>query len=73
VNRHLPHLRVQSQGKNHHGSEEESPNIELLPLQRVNGLLGWEFQFSVPISGTPIVSGIPISCLIPKIPVGFYF
>ncbi len=31
--------------------------------------LGWEFQFFVPISGTPIVSGIPILCLIPKIPV----
>jgi hypothetical protein len=35
--------------------------------------LGWEFRFSVPISGTPIVSGIPIPFLIPKIPVGFFF
>jgi hypothetical protein len=35
--------------------------------------LGWEFQFLVPISGTPIVSGIPIPFLIPKIPVGKYF
>ena len=29
--------------------------------------------FLVPISGTPIVSRIPIPCSIPKIPVGFYF
>ncbi len=35
--------------------------------------LGWEFQFLVPISGTPMVSGIPIPFLIPKIPVGFFF
>ncbi len=35
--------------------------------------LGWEFQFSVPISGTPIRSGIPILFLIPKIPVDFFF
>ncbi len=27
----------------------------------------------VPISGTPIVSGIPIQFLIPKIPIGFFF
>ena len=38
MNRHLPHLRVQSQGTNHLGSEEESQNIELLPLQQINGL-----------------------------------
>ncbi len=38
MNIHLPHLRVQSQGKNHLGSEEESQNIELLPLQRIDGL-----------------------------------
>ncbi len=38
MNIHLPHLRVQSQGKNHLGSEEESQNIELLLLQRINGL-----------------------------------
>ncbi len=31
---------------------------------------GWEFRFLVPISGTPIVSGISIPCLIPKILVG---
>ncbi len=37
------------------------------------GGLGWEFQFLVPISGTPIVSRIPILFLIPKIPVGFIF
>jgi hypothetical protein len=37
VNRHLPHLRVQSQEKNHLGSEEESQSIELLPLQQING------------------------------------
>jgi hypothetical protein len=37
------------------------------------GGLGWEFQFSVPISGTPIGSGIPIPFSIPKIPVGFFF
>ncbi len=35
--------------------------------------LGWEFGFSVPISGTPIVSKIPILFLIPKILVGKYF
>ncbi len=32
--------------------------------------LGWEFQFSVPISGTPIGRGIPDPFPIPKIPVG---
>ena len=36
-------------------------------------LLGWEFQFSVPISGTPIGSGILIPFLIPEIPVRFFF
>jgi hypothetical protein len=35
--------------------------------------LGLEFRFLVPIPGTPIVSGIPILFLIPKIPVGFFF
>jgi hypothetical protein len=35
--------------------------------------LGWEFQFLVPISGTPIVSRIPIPFSIPKIPVGNCF
>jgi hypothetical protein len=35
--------------------------------------LGWEFQFSVPISGTPIGSGIPIPFLIPNILVGIFF
>jgi hypothetical protein len=33
-------------------------------------LLGWEFQFLVLISGTPIISRIPIPFLISKIPVG---
>ncbi len=33
-------------------------------------MLGWEFWFLVLISGTPIVSGIPIPFLIPKILVG---
>jgi hypothetical protein len=37
------------------------------------GQLGWEFRFLVPISGIPIVSGIPIPFSIPKIPVGFVF
>ncbi len=37
------------------------------------GNLGWEFQFLVPISGTPIVSGIPIQFSIQKIPVGTFF
>jgi hypothetical protein len=36
-------------------------------------ILGWEFLFLVPISGTPIVSRIPIPFLIPKIPVGKFF
>jgi hypothetical protein len=31
--------------------------------------LGWEFRFLVPISGTPIGSGIPDQFPIPKIPV----
>jgi hypothetical protein len=35
--------------------------------------LGWEFQFLVLISGTPIISKTPIPCSIPKIPVGFFF
>jgi hypothetical protein len=35
--------------------------------------LGWEFQFLVPISGTPIGSRIPIPFLIPKIPVRIFF
>ncbi len=36
-------------------------------------LLGWEFQFLVPISGTPIRGGILIPFTIPKILVGFFF
>jgi hypothetical protein len=39
----------------------------------VDNYLGWEFQFLVPISGTPIGGGIPIAFTIPKIPVGFFF
>jgi hypothetical protein len=39
----------------------------------VAGNLGWEFKFLVPISGTPIGSGIPIPFLIPKILVGKLF
>ncbi len=35
--------------------------------------LGWKFRFLVPISGTPIGSGIPIPFLILKIPVGIFF
>jgi hypothetical protein len=35
--------------------------------------LGWEFQFLVPISGTPIGSRIPILFLIPKILVRNFF
>jgi hypothetical protein len=38
-----------------------------------SSVLGWEFQFLVPISGTPFGSGILIPFLIPKIPVGFFF
>jgi hypothetical protein len=34
--------------------------------------VGWELRFLVLISGTPIVSGIPILFSIPKIPVGFF-
>jgi hypothetical protein len=41
--------------------------------QRMGGVLGWEFRFSVPIFGTPIVSGIPIPFSIPKTPFGKYF
>jgi hypothetical protein len=36
-------------------------------------MLGWEFQFLVPISGTPIGGGIPIPFTIPKILVGIIF
>ncbi len=35
--------------------------------------LGWDFQFLVPISGTPIGSGILILFLIPEITAGFFF
>jgi hypothetical protein len=42
-------------------------------LRQPDTRLGWEFQFLVPISGTPIVSGVPIPFSIPKIPVGFFF
>jgi hypothetical protein len=35
--------------------------------------LGLEFRFLVPISGTPIGSGIPIPFSIPEIPVGIIF
>ncbi len=38
-----------------------------------SAILGWEFRFLVPISGTPIGSGIPIPFLIPKIPVEKFF
>ncbi len=44
VNIHLPHLRVQSQGENHLGSEEESQNIELLPLQWIDWLNSYILQ-----------------------------
>ncbi len=35
-------------------------------------MLGWEFQFLVSISGTPIGSGILIPFLFPEIPVDFF-
>jgi hypothetical protein len=44
-----------------------------LQPHRHGNRLGWEFQFLVPISGTPIGSGIPIVFSIPVIPVGFVF
>ncbi len=37
------------------------------------GPLGWEFQFSVPISGTPIGSGIPILFSIPRFRLESFF
>jgi hypothetical protein len=40
---------------------------------RGSGGLGWEFQFLVPIPGTPIGSEILILFSIPEIPVGFFF
>jgi hypothetical protein len=49
----------------------QPPLLHQIPLPRLS--LGWEFQFLVPISGTPIVSGIPILFLVPKIPDGFFF
>jgi hypothetical protein len=48
-------------------------SLPLMPCERSSALLGWKFQFSVPISGTPIGSGIPILFSIPKLPVGFFF
>ncbi len=35
-------------------------------------LLGWEFRFLVPITGTPIGSRIPIPFSIPEILVRFF-
>ncbi len=48
-------------------------NERFIHLGGSGACLGWEFQFLVPISGTFIVSVIPILFLIPKIPVGFFF
>ncbi len=42
-------------------------------IEKMNLKLGWEFRFSVPISGTPIGSGILIPFSIPKIPAGIFF
>ncbi len=39
----------------------------------IRDILSWEFQFFVPISGTPIISRIPIPFLIPEILVGTFF
>jgi hypothetical protein len=47
------------------------PQVRGMPLWHND--LGWEFQFLVPISGTPIVSRIPILFLILKILVGIFF
>ncbi len=46
--------------------------MKILSMLSSKFSLGWEFQFSVSISGTPIVSRIPILFLIPKILVGFF-
>jgi hypothetical protein len=54
--------------------EMDMPTIVTLGGVQVPMLeLGWEFQFLLPISGTPIGSGIPIPFSIPMIPVGFFF
>jgi hypothetical protein len=45
---------------------------EILCLRRTLYGLGWEFQFLVPISGTPIRSEIPILFQIPGILVDFF-
>ncbi len=47
-------------------------NIEYLH-RHYSHLLGWEFQFLAPISGTPIGNRISIPFLILDIPVGFFF
>jgi hypothetical protein len=47
--------------------------IHIMIWMIIARLLGWEFQFLVPIFGTPIGSRILIPFLIPKIPVGFFF
>jgi hypothetical protein len=44
-----------------------------LLLCTLTGIIGREFQFLVPISGTPIGSKILIPFLIPKILVGIFF
>ncbi len=40
---------------------------------QISAHLGWEFRCLVPISGTPIISGILILFPIPKIPIWYYF
>ncbi len=54
----------------HTGGKLSSVNVAIC---RKAYLLGWEFQFLVPISRTPIVSGIPIPFLTPEIPVVIFF
>ncbi len=54
-------------------AKAEELRLKLAAVINTVGGLGWEFRFLVPISGTPIVSRIPIPCLIPKILVGIFF
>jgi hypothetical protein len=48
-------------------------DIKMEYIHAVTNFLGWEFQFLVPISGTPIGSRILLPFLIPKILVGKFF
>jgi hypothetical protein len=53
-------------------SADGQQEIVVMKIDDLPSELDWEFRFLVPASGTLIRSGIPISFLIPKIPVGIF-